>query len=60
MAKKQVKNKKPSQVWKKYIVSNDKIERKMSCPKCGSSFFLAMHKDRRTCGKCAYTEFTRS
>ncbi len=25
------------------------------CPKCGSR--LADHKNRRSCGKCGYTEF---
>ncbi len=27
-----------------------------SCPKCGPGTFLAEHKDRRTCGKCGYSE----
>lgn len=27
-----------------------------SCPRCGSGFALAEHKDRRTCGRCKYTE----
>jgi len=27
-----------------------------SCPKCGSGFLLAEHKDRRVCGKCLYVE----
>ena len=57
MAKDKVKNKKPSQVWKKYTIHGDKLERKLSCPKCGGATFLAMHKDRKTCGKCGYTEF---
>jgi len=60
MAKEKVKNKKPSQVWKMYKISSDKLERRHSCPKCGNSYFLAMHKDRRTCGKCSYTEFSTS
>lgn len=56
MAKKKVKNKKPSQKWKKYSVSGDKLERKPSCPKCGPSYFLADHKDRLYCGKCFYVQ----
>jgi small subunit ribosomal protein S27Ae len=26
------------------------------CPKCGAGVKLAEHANRRTCGKCAYTE----
>ncbi|HYB79145.1 MAG TPA: 30S ribosomal protein S27ae [Thermoplasmata archaeon] len=26
------------------------------CPKCGPGTFLADHKDRRSCGKCGYSE----
>jgi len=26
------------------------------CPKCGPGVYLAEHKDRRSCGKCGYTE----
>jgi small subunit ribosomal protein S27Ae len=26
------------------------------CPKCGSGVFLAEHGDRRSCGKCGYSE----
>ena len=29
---------------------------KPSCPKCGPGFFMAVHKDRRLCGKCGYME----
>jgi small subunit ribosomal protein S27Ae len=40
-----------------YEVSGNSIKRKnKSCPKCGNGFTLANHKDRVTCGKCAYTE----
>ena len=58
MAKKKVKNKKPSQRWKKYKVSGNKIERAKTCPKCGPAMFLAMHKDRLCCGNCHYMEKT--
>jgi small subunit ribosomal protein S27Ae len=26
------------------------------CPKCGSGTFLAEHANRRSCGKCGYSE----
>ncbi|MEA3378502.1 MAG: 30S ribosomal protein S27ae [Nanoarchaeota archaeon] len=60
MAKKQVKNHKTSQRYSKYKISGDKIERKLTCPKCGPGIFLAEHKNRKTCGKCGYTEFSKS
>jgi len=45
------------QVWKKYVVSGEKVERKGEfCPRCGSGTFLAIHKNRKTCGKCGYSE----
>jgi ubiquitin-small subunit ribosomal protein S27Ae len=27
-----------------------------TCPKCGPGTLLAEHKDRRSCGKCGYSE----
>ncbi|MBN2880696.1 30S ribosomal protein S27ae [Candidatus Woesearchaeota archaeon] len=52
------KGKKRDDVWNKYKVSGDKVERtNESCPKCGEGTFLAKHKNRKTCGKCAYVEF---
>ena len=27
-----------------------------NCPKCGPGYLMASHKDRKTCGKCGYTE----
>ena len=58
MAKKaKPKNKIPSKRHEKYSVSEDKIIRKPTCPKCGAGIFLAVHKDRKHCGKCAYTIF---
>ncbi|MCI4351894.1 MAG: 30S ribosomal protein S27ae [Thermoplasmata archaeon] len=27
-----------------------------SCPKCGAGVFLAEHADRRSCGRCGYSE----
>ena len=44
-----------------YEVSGNSLKRKnRNCPKCGKGYFLAAHKDRLTCGKCGYTEFTKS
>jgi small subunit ribosomal protein S27Ae len=43
-----------------YEVQDGKLVRKREpCPKCGPGVFLAQHKDRVSCGKCGYTEFTR-
>lgn len=55
--KKPHKNKPTSEKWKKYSLSGDKITRSKNCPRCGAGIFLAVHKDRLTCGKCKYTEF---
>lgn len=59
MAKKaKAKNKKPSQVWKKYKVDSGRLVRQPLCPKCEASF-LSIHKDRHYCGKCHYVEFLK-
>ncbi len=43
-----------------YKVENGKLMRiRRSCPKCGPGVFLAVHKDRVSCGKCGYTEFIK-
>jgi len=55
MAKKKVKNKNPSKKFEKYTIKDGAVERKAVCPKCGPGIFLAVHKDRRTCGKCGYS-----
>ena len=55
------KKKKTSQVWKMYAVSGSTLKRKNNaCPKCGVPVFMAVHKDRVTCGKCGYTEKKRN
>jgi len=54
----QRKPKKTSAKYKKYKVEGDKVVRGKSCPKCGVPVYLAQHKNRLTCGKCGYTEFT--
>src|SRR3989344_5129984 len=51
MTKKKKKNKISS---KKWLKSKAKAR---TCPKCGAGVYLAIHKDRETCGKCGYTEF---
>jgi len=55
MAKKKVANKNPSKKYSKYEIKDGKVERKAYCPKCGPGIFLALHKDRQTCGKCGYS-----
>jgi len=50
------KNKRPSKVWEKYVIKENKLERKNTCPKCGPGMFLAQHSDRLYCGKCKYVE----
>jgi len=55
--KKKPKNKKPSKRYAKYKMAGDKLERQPSCPRCGNGIFLALHKDRQTCGHCGYTVF---
>lgn len=48
------------QVSKFYEIKGDKVVRtRKFCPRCGEGVFLAEHKDRRTCGKCGYTEFKK-
>ncbi|MBN2420838.1 30S ribosomal protein S27ae [Candidatus Woesearchaeota archaeon] len=43
-------------VYKAYKIEGDKLIRKGGmCPKCEGSL-LALHKDRKSCGKCGYME----
>jgi len=43
-----------------YEIKGDRVVRtRKFCPRCGEGVFMAEHKDRRTCGKCGYTEFKR-
>lgn len=56
--KKKRKPRKSSERWKKYKISNEKVERQAKfCPRCGAGVFLADMKDRFFCGRCHYTEF---
>lgn len=54
------KKKRSAKKWKNYEISGNVLKRKEKfCPKCGAGVFLATHKDRLSCGKCGYTEFTK-
>ena len=45
--------------WSKYSVEDGKLVRKQAhCPKCGPGVFMAVHSDRKTCGRCGYSEKT--
>jgi len=45
-------------VYKFYKIKGDKAERmRKECSRCGKGVFMSEHKNRRTCGKCALTEF---
>jgi small subunit ribosomal protein S27Ae len=40
-----------------YSTKGDALTRThKSCPKCGAGVFLAEHNNRRSCGKCGYSE----
>jgi small subunit ribosomal protein S27Ae len=40
-----------------YSTKGDALTRThKSCPKCGPGTFLAEHPNRRSCGKCGYSE----
>ena len=53
-------DKAPKGIWNTYKKDGDKVVKKnKSCPKCGTGFSLASHKDRLTCGFCLYTEFVK-
>ena len=44
-----------------YEVKGDKVTRKKKpCPRCGTGTWLAEHKNRVYCGRCSYTEFSKS
>ncbi len=59
MAKKKEGKKKARNLYTYYQIKGESVERKNKfCVKCGPGHFLAQHKDRLTCGKCGYGEFT--
>lgn len=50
--------KKAMQIWNVYSSQGGTLTRKNpTCPKCGDGVFMAVHKDRKSCGKCGFTEF---
>jgi small subunit ribosomal protein S27Ae len=47
-------------VYKFYTIHENKVSRaKRDCPRCGKGVFMAQHKDRFSCGKCGFTEFSQ-
>ncbi|MDP9290392.1 MAG: 30S ribosomal protein S27ae [Thermoproteota archaeon] len=40
------------------IEGNSVTRNKRDCPRCGKGVFMAEHRDRYSCGKCGFTEFT--
>ncbi|MBA3064427.1 30S ribosomal protein S27ae [Candidatus Woesearchaeota archaeon] len=60
MAKNKKKPQKAVDIKSLYSVEGGVLKRKTKfCPKCGPGVFLAIHKNRVSCGKCGYTEFTK-
>ena len=42
--------------WSKFSVEDGKLVVKgETCPECGPGVFLAIHKDRKSCGRCGHT-----
>lgn len=41
--------------WSKYKVEDGKLVRAESCPECGPGVFLAHHNNRKSCGRCGFT-----
>jgi ubiquitin-small subunit ribosomal protein S27Ae len=42
-----------------YMIQGNTVTRKKrDCPRCGKGVFMAEHRDRYSCGKCGFTEFT--
>ena len=46
--------------YNKYSIDDDgKLVRKAEfCPTCGPGVFLGVHANRKSCGRCGYTEMT--
>ena len=55
MARKKQKQRKPEKKISS-LYGNGKAKNP-SCPKCGAGTFMAVHKNRVSCGKCGYSEF---
>lgn len=58
MAKAAAAPKKAIQKRDAYKAEGDRLTRtKPVCPKCGPGVFMAVHKDRVSCGRCGHTEY---
>ena len=61
MADKKAPGKGEVAIYKFYTIQGDKVTRtRRDCPRCGKGTFMAEHKNRFTCGKCGFTEFTHA
>ena len=48
---------KSSSKWWKYSIEDGSLVRKSEfCPRCGPGVFLAQHDNRKSCGKCGFTQ----
>lgn len=48
-------------IWKLYEVKGGTLTRKNEqCPRCGSGTFLAKYKTRKYCGKCGWSQISKS
>lgn len=56
--KKHGKKQKAVKIQALYDISGGLKRKNKACPKCGAGVFMAQHKNRVTCGKCGYTEFS--
>ena len=46
------------EIYQYYKIDGEKFTRnKKICSRCGKGVYMSEHKNRRTCGKCANTEF---
>lgn len=52
-------NKPTSKKYSHYHGDEKSMKKDRTCPRCGPGTFLAQHKDRLSCGKCNYTEFSK-
>ena len=48
-------------IWEYYEVQGDSVKRKRNnCPRCGPGTMLSEHKNRKYCGRCGYTEISKT
>jgi len=48
-------------IWKLYDVKGGTLTRKNEpCPRCGQGTFLAKYKTRKYCGKCGWSQISKS